>query len=241
MTVLLAGFLLGLSLIVAIGPQNAYIIKMGIKHQHVLPIILACFLSDVILIFAGVGGVGVLVERFPLGLKVIKYLGAAYLIYFAFTCFRDALKKDQEALVVESTEPTAQSPTSASDAVFAPDSPVTQGLADAATAGSIATLTRTRTAPAWSTAVLGALALTWLNPLAYVDVLVMLGGIANQYGPQRWTFALGALCASAVWFPTVGFGASRLSHVLARPNSWRVINAVIGCVMLGLTAKLLMH
>lgn len=241
MTVLLAGFLLGLSLIVAIGPQNAYIIKMGIKRQHVLPIILACFLSDVILIFAGVGGVGVLVERFPLGLKVIKYLGAAYLIYFAFTCFRDALKKDQEALVVESTDPTAQSPTSASDTVFAPDSPVNQGLADAATASSVATLTRTRTAPAWSKAVLGALALTWLNPLAYVDVLVMLGGIANQYGPQRWTFALGALCASAVWFPTVGFGASRLSHVLARPNSWRVINAVIGCVMLGLTVKLLMH
>lgn len=243
MTVLLAGFLLGLSLIVAIGPQNAYIIKMGIKRQHVLPIILACFLSDVILIFAGVGGVGVLVERFPLGLKVIKYLGAAYLIYFAFTCFRDALKKDQEALVVESTEPTAQSADIAhsSDAASMPDSPVTQGLADAAVAGSVATLTRTRTAPAWTKAVLGALALTWLNPLAYVDVLVMLGGIANQYGPQRWTFALGALCASAVWFPTVGFGASRLSHVLARPNSWRVINAVIGCVMLGLTVKLLMH
>mgnify|MGYP002758258384 FL=1 len=84
------------------------------------------------------------------------------------------------------------------------------------------------------------MALTWLNPLAYVDVLVMLGGIANQYGDGRWLFALGAMCASAVWFPTVGFGAARMSHTLAKPQTWRMVNFGIGCVMILLTFKLLM-
>ena len=88
---------------------------------------------------------------------------------------------------------------------------------------------------------MGAMALTWLNPLAYVDALVMLGGIANQYGDQRWVFAAGAVLASAVWFPSLGFGAYKLSHVLAKPMTWRIVNIVIGFVMLGLTAKLLLH
>ena len=216
-SVLLAGFSLGLSLIIAIGPQNAYIIKMGIKRDHVGPILLACLLSDVILINAGTAGVGFLLERFPTVLVVIKYLGAAYLLYFGFTCFRDAFKKEQEALVVHEKSPTSSSP--------APD-------------GTVLTRTKSRT---WVKPVLTALALTWLNPLAYVDALVMLGGIANHYGDQRWVFAAGAIAASAVWFPALGFGAYKLSRVLAKPTTWRVVNVVIGCVMIALTANLLLH
>lgn len=216
-SVLLAGFSLGLSLIIAIGPQNAYIIKMGIKRDHVGPILLACLLSDVILINAGTAGVGFLVERFPTALVVIKYLGAAYLLYFGFTCFRDAFKKEQEALVVHEKSPTSSSP---------------------APGGTVLTRTKSRT---WVKPVLTALALTWLNPLAYVDALVMLGGIANHYGDQRWVFAAGAIAASAVWFPALGFGAYKLSRVLAKPATWRVVNVVIGCVMLALTANLLLH
>ena len=216
-SVLLAGFSLGLSLIIAIGPQNAYIIKMGIKRDHVGPILLACLLSDVILINAGTAGVGFLVERFPTALVVIKYLGAAYLLYFGFTCFRDAFKKEQEALVVHEKSPSSISP---------------------APSGTVLTRTKSRT---WVKPVLTALALTWLNPLAYVDALVMLGGIANHYGDQRWVFAAGAIAASAVWFPALGFGAYKLSRVLAKPTTWRVVNVVIGCVMLALTANLLLH
>ncbi|MDO5032848.1 LysE/ArgO family amino acid transporter [Corynebacterium sp.] len=226
MTVLLAGFALGLSLIIAIGPQNAYIIKMGVKRDHVGPIVFACFLSDVILINAGVAGVGILVEKFPTGLVIIKYLGAAYLIYFGFTCFRDAFKKQQEALIVEETAPVAET-----------------GEPFGGT-GSTTLLTRTRqrvSSQSWVKPVMGAMALTWLNPLAYVDVLVMLGGIANQYGDLRWVFGAGAIMASAVWFPSLGFGAFKLSKVLAKPTTWRYVNFGIGCVMMLLTAKLLLH
>lgn len=229
MSVVLAGFALGLSLIIAIGPQNAYIIKMGIKRDHVGAILLACLLSDVILINAGTAGVGYLVERFPTALTVVKYLGAAYLIYFGFTCFRDAFKKEQEALVVHKSEPVAASVEA-------------NGRDSTAPGGSVLTKIRPRMrSTSWVKPVMGAMALTWLNPLAYVDALVMLGGIANQYGDQRWIFAAGAVLASAVWFPSLGFGAYKLSHVLAKPMTWRIVNIVIGFVMLGLTAKLLLH
>ena len=105
MSIVLAGFFLGLSLIVAVGPQNAMLLKYGIRRDHIGLIIAVCALSDVILITAGTAGVGYLVEKFPNALQVLKYVGAAYLAYFTFTCFRDALKTKGEAIEVESTEP----------------------------------------------------------------------------------------------------------------------------------------
>lgn len=228
MPIVLAGFLLGLSLIVAIGPQNAYVIKMGIKRDHIGHIVLACLLSDLLLIAGGIGGMGILVEKFPTGLALIKYLGAAYLIYFAFTCFRDAFRKQQEAQIFESTAASYY----AASTVPTPDDAASRQTR------ALQTLPRT-TARTWLKPVLGALALTWLNPLSYVDALVMLGGIANHYGDDRWLFGLGALSASLLWFPTVGLGAARLSRVLAKPMTWRYVNFAIGCFMITLTVKLL--
>lgn len=65
MSIAFAGFLMGLSLIVAIGPQNALIIRQGIKREGLIPILVVCILSDVILIFGGTAGVGALVDRAP--------------------------------------------------------------------------------------------------------------------------------------------------------------------------------
>ncbi|WP_460490761.1 LysE/ArgO family amino acid transporter, partial [Corynebacterium nasicanis] len=109
-------------------------------------------------------------------------------------------------------------------------------------------LTRHRTAlrrptrrPTWLGAVGTTLALTWLNPLAYVDVVVMVGGIANQYGPDgRWLFALGAFAAALLWFPTVGYGAALLRRPLSQPHVWRWLNIAIGALMCGLALKLVL-
>src|SRR5699024_12644219 len=93
----------------------------------------------------------------------------------------------------------------------------------------------------WLKPALATLAICWLNPAAYVDALVMLGGLANQYGPSgRWVFAAGATAASMVWFPTIGLGAGTYSHVLSRPAVWRGINFGIGWIMTLLTLKLLL-
>ena len=62
----LTGFIVGLSLIVAIGAQNAFVLKQGLKKQHIFLVCIICALSDAILIALGVLGFGAVVERFPL-------------------------------------------------------------------------------------------------------------------------------------------------------------------------------
>ena len=77
-----AGFLAGLTLIVAIGAQNAYVLRQGLRREHVGAVVLVCALSDVVLITAGVAGIGVLVERAPTALVVVRWLGVAFLTVY---------------------------------------------------------------------------------------------------------------------------------------------------------------
>ncbi|GAB3748959.1 L-lysine exporter [Yimella radicis] len=86
------GALTGLGLIVAIGAQNAYVLRQGIHRQHVAIVVAICALSDALLIILGVAGVGALIADHPTALNIMKWLGAAYLVWFAITSFRSALK-----------------------------------------------------------------------------------------------------------------------------------------------------
>ena len=74
----LAGFSLGLSLILAIGAQNAFVLRQGLRRQHVFAIVLACALSDAVLIVVGVAGFGVLIESLPALGTAMRWGGAAF-------------------------------------------------------------------------------------------------------------------------------------------------------------------
>ncbi|MFT5542422.1 MAG: L-lysine exporter family protein LysE/ArgO [Glaciecola sp.] len=93
-SVLLAGFTLGFSLILAIGAQNAFILKQGLKQQHVFVVCFICALSDALLISAGVAGFGVIVQKFPLIEQFARYAGAAFLFFYASISFKSALTVD---------------------------------------------------------------------------------------------------------------------------------------------------
>jgi L-lysine exporter family protein LysE/ArgO len=80
--VTLAGFGTGLALIVAIGAQNAFLLRQAIRGEQVLAIVLTCLLSDVVAITAGVAGLGVVLERWPGVLPVAQVVGGIYLIAF---------------------------------------------------------------------------------------------------------------------------------------------------------------
>ncbi|MCW2739466.1 LysE/ArgO family amino acid transporter [Nocardioides sp.] len=80
--VALTGLLTGLALIVAVGAQNAFLLRQGIRGEHVLPIVLTCLVSDVVAITAGVAGLGVVLERWPSVLPIAQVLGGLYLIAF---------------------------------------------------------------------------------------------------------------------------------------------------------------
>jgi L-lysine exporter family protein LysE/ArgO len=83
------------------------------------------------------------------------------------------------------------------------------------------------------------LAFTFLNPHVYLDTVLLLGSIGNQYRPDQWWFALGAGCASVLWFCSLGFGARAAARLMSRPITWRILDISIGIVMLLIAIKLL--
>jgi L-lysine exporter family protein LysE/ArgO len=89
------GLLLGASLIVAIGAQNAFVLRQGLERRHVLAVATVCAVSDALLITAGVAGLGTLVERAPTLLAVATFGGAAFLVAYGALSFRRALQSEE--------------------------------------------------------------------------------------------------------------------------------------------------
>ena len=89
---LLAGVGFGLSLIVAIGAQNAFVLRQGLRREHVLAVVLICALSDAVLIAVGVAGVGTLLQLAPWLLVVVRIAGAGFLSIYGILAARRALK-----------------------------------------------------------------------------------------------------------------------------------------------------
>ena len=88
----LAGFGFGLSLIVAIGAQNAFVLRQGLRREHVLAVVLVCALSDAVLILLGIAGAGAVIESAPVVLTVVRYAGAAFLLVYGLLAARRALR-----------------------------------------------------------------------------------------------------------------------------------------------------
>ncbi len=195
MFALLPGLLTGFSLIMAIGAQNAFLIRQGLTKKHVPLVVAICAVSDALLIFAGIGGLGLAVSKLPTLLEVVRWFGVAYLLWFAFKSAQSAFKTEQL------NAGTGQS-------------------------GSLKQV------------VITTLALTYLNPHVYLDTVIFLGSIGNQFGENRWFFATGAAVASIIWFSLVGFGAKAAAGIMAKPIFWRVLDSLIAIVMVSIAVML---
>src|SRR5699024_11759185 len=90
LTHLVAGLLTGCSLIIAVGPQNALILRQGIRREHLGVGVGICILADVLLLGAGTVGIGAIVRLAPWALEVLRWRGAAYLLWSAWTSLRSA-------------------------------------------------------------------------------------------------------------------------------------------------------
>ena len=86
------GFLTSLSLILAIGAQNAFVLRQGIRAEHVLAVVLVCAASDAVLIAAGVAGFGVVTTALPWLVVAMRWLGVAFLLVYGGMRFRAALQ-----------------------------------------------------------------------------------------------------------------------------------------------------
>ncbi len=238
---LLAGLGTGLALIVAIGVQNTYLLRLAVSSglRVVTAAVVVCAVSDAVLIVAGVLGVGAVVERFPVALVVVRFVGAAFLVTYGVLAARRALRPSSDAMRVadeaadDVTIATRVADEASDDGV--PESAAGSGPDRTATvvAG------RTRTVPpgqavTMRTAVVTMLVFTWANPHVYLDTLVFLGSVANQQGPDdRWLWTVGAVAASCLWFGALGFGGRLLRPLFAKPLTWRVFDGLVAVVMLG--------
>jgi L-lysine exporter family protein LysE/ArgO len=105
----LAGLGFGLSLIVAIGAQNAYVLRQGLRREHVLAVVIVCAASDAILILIGVAGFGALLRTVPWLLVAVRIVGAAFLLGYAVLAARRAvLPRPLDTSVVGSAASLAQ-------------------------------------------------------------------------------------------------------------------------------------
>lgn len=188
MLTLISGFLSGLSLIVAIGAQNAFVIKQGLRKEYVLLIVLICSISDALLIFLGSAGLGQIIQSIPELLEVVRWFGVVYLLWFGVMSVKSAF--------------TNQS-LNASDGQLSSKKMV------------ITTM----------------LALTFLNPHVYLDTVILLGSIANQFENQRFLFSTGAALGSFVWFFSIGYGAKAASRFMSKPIFWKVLDLIIAVIM----------
>lgn len=106
LSVFMTGLLTGLSLILAIGAQNAFVLRQGLRGEHVLAVCLTCAVSDVILILLGVTSFGPISQVLPWLAPVMRYAGAAFLIWYGARSLNAALQS-QEALVIGTGRPAA--------------------------------------------------------------------------------------------------------------------------------------
>ena len=83
LTSALAGFAASVVLIVAIGAQNAFVLRQGLRREHVLPVVVICAVSDLALIAAGIAGLGAVVAARPAAVTVIRVVGAVFLLGYA--------------------------------------------------------------------------------------------------------------------------------------------------------------
>jgi L-lysine exporter family protein LysE/ArgO len=193
--VITAGLLAGLSLIIAIGAQNAFVIRQGLTKQHVLLVVAICAAADAVLIFLGVGGLGAIIQGLPWLLEVIRWFGVVYLTWFGIKSLRSVFK--DQALDASGSQ--------------------------SGSAGKVVA------------AVLG---FTFLNPHVYLDTVILLGSIGNQFGTDKWWFAVGASLGSVLWFSAIGFGAKAASGLMKKPVFWKVLDSIIAAVMFSIAILL---
>lgn len=85
---LIVGFIASFTLIAAIGAQNAFVLRQGIRREHVLPVVALCTVSDIALIAAGIAGVGAIISAHPSALNFAKFGGALFLVGYGLLAAR---------------------------------------------------------------------------------------------------------------------------------------------------------
>ena len=198
----LSGMALSLSLIMAIGPQNAHVMRMGLRREHLALTVVVCVVTDIVLIGIGVAGLAQLGGLPAAVLAALTGAGALVLLAYGAQALRRFLR------------PAGRLGASA-------------GPADAGG------MSRRQAMGA-------ALAMSWLNPHAWLDTAVLMGTASLAYArPDNAVFGLGAATGSLVWFSLLGLAMWSLGRRLDSPRIWRALDGLVALMMFGTAGWLL--
>lgn len=202
-----AGMVLSISLIMAIGPQNAHVLRMGLQRQHLWLTVAVCAVADVALIGLGVLGLAQLGGLSDKLHGALVGAGMLFLAVYGWQAFQRFLRPRVLTLDVPSNDTSSASEN---------------------------TLTSPRPQPVTRRqAVLSALAFSWLNPHAWLDTAVLIGTASLAYGQGSTTFGLGAAAGSMLWFLVLGAAAFWLGRRLHSLHIWRALDGAVALMMWG--------
>ena len=198
LTALLTGFFLGLSLIIAIGAQNAFVLRQGVLRQHVFFIALFCSISDALLIILGVLGISYFFnDFFNEYSKIIFGFASLWLCIYGFISLNSVFKSNSKIIESNIKSSTLKNAISIS-AIF-----------------------------------------TFANPHVYLDTMILIGSISQQFEDfNRVYFLFGACLASFAWFFCIAYGAKLITPLMQTPKHWQVLDAFIASIMFIIAFKL---
>ena len=181
------GFIIGSSLIIAIGPQNLYVINQGLKKNFVFIVVLICSLSDSLLIICGIYLSNNILSLNTSIITIMKLIGGIWLILYGINKIKNSRQHE-----IKSNEFNEAS---------------------------------------FTKVVFTTLAITYANPHVYLDTVILLGSISINFDSKLY-FGLGAICASFVFFFSLGYFSNFLSQYVKSPKVWFYIDNVMGFLML---------
>ena len=189
------GFMLGLPGIVSIGPQNLRVLHAGLGGCHPGAVATTAFLSEILLVAAGIGGLGLSLAASPAATFLLQAAGAAFVAWWGV----GTLRRRGNSPLDRPQGPSSSLPRS----------------------------------------ILAMLGVTWLNPLAYIEVVFMLG-IMTADSATAPSLALGAgfLLASALKFSGLAMLARRFAALFAAPRIRRRFDLLSGSILLAIAALL---
>jgi len=216
MTTFFAGLILSLSLIMAIGPQNAHVLRMGLTRRHLWLTVVVCAMADIFMIATGVIGFSSLGDMPDLARQLMALGGAAFLAIYGWKAFArwngHRLASRQAAAVLPASSGSV-------------DAGANQGTTGAPKGRVHAALT--------------ALAFSILNPHAWIDTALLIGTAAVARGSGQMTFGAGAAAGSAIWFVSLGSIAGWLGTRPSAKRIWQQLDLVVALMMWGTAAVLL--
>lgn len=206
-----AGVALSLATIMALGPQNVHVMRMGLMRQHVGLTILTCAIADVVLIATGVLGLAHLGGLSDKLTGAMVGAGALFLLFYGWQAAHRFLR-------------ASASPSSG---------PIEGAIVNTDNTATHQVFTRKQ-------AVLSALAFSFLNPHAWLDTAVIIGTASLAYGQTGClVFGAGAATGSLVWFCGLGLAVYLLGRRIGNANVWHWLDGLVALMMWGTAAWLL--